>query len=230
MSLLTGMSLATGASPCHTEQGGFSFPASLSEKYRPHLLEDFVGLDKPKRVLSKFAAAPFPNAAFLFVGPSGTGKTSAALALCETIRGELHHIPSQKCAAGTVEDVTRQCWYVPRNNTLHVVLVDEADQMSGAAQLSFLSKLDGTAFPPQTVFIFTANDTERLQPRFLSRCMTLEFSSHGLAKPTAQLLEEIWRKEAGDVPFPKDFLRVAQDSKNNVRDAINSLQVELLAL
>jgi replication-associated recombination protein RarA len=213
-----------------TAQSGLSFPASLSEKYRPHSLQDFVGLEKPKKVLAKFADSPFPNAAFLFVGPSGTGKTSMALALCEAIRGELHHIPSQSCNVATVEDVVRQCHYVPRNNTLHVVLVDEADQMSSAAQLCFLSKLDGTAFPPQTVFVFTANDTERLQDRFLSRCMVLPFSSHGMAKEAAGLLERIWLAEAGETAERPNFLRMVQDGKNNVRDAVNSLQVELLAL
>jgi replication factor C subunit 2/4 len=211
-------------------QAGINFPASLSEKYRPRSLRDFVGLEKPKRVLAKFADSPFPNAAFLFVGPSGTGKTSMALALCEAIRGELHHIPSQNCNVATLEDVVRQCWYVPKNNTLHVVLVDEADQMTPPAQLAFLSKLDGTAFPPQTVFIFTANDTDRLQDRFLSRCMVLNFSSQGLAKPTAELLERIWLAEAGETAEKPNFLRMVQDSKNNVRDAVNSLQVELLAV
>jgi DNA polymerase III delta prime subunit len=151
-----------------------------------------------------------------------------ALALCEAIRGELHHIPSQNCNVGTVEEVTRMCHYVPRKNSLHVVLVDEADQMSNAAQLSFLSKLDGTAFPPQTVFIFTANDTERLQARFLSRCMTLQFSSHGMAGDAAVMLERIWKQEAGDAPCP-NFARIVKDSANNLRDAVNSLQVELLA-
>jgi replication factor C subunit 2/4 len=228
MSLFDGTALITGAPKA--EQGSMVFPASLSEKYRPHTLSDFVGLDKPKRVLAKFADSPFPSAAFLFVGPSGTGKTSMALALCEAIRGELHHIPSQSCNVAEVENVVRMCHYVPRNNTLHVVLVDEADQMSTAAQLSFLSKLDGTAFPPQTVFIFTANDTERLQDRFLSRCMVLPFSSQGLAKPTAELLERIWTHEAGETGEKPNFLRMVQDSKNNVRDAVNSLQVELLAL
>jgi replication factor C subunit 2/4 len=210
-------------------QAGINFPASLSEKYRPRSLRDFVGLEKPKKVLSKFADSPFPNAAFLFVGPSGTGKTSMALALCEAIRGELHHIPSQSCNVATLEDVVRQCWFVPKNNTLHVVLVDESDQMTPAAQLAFLSKLDGTAFPPQTCFVFTANDTERLQDRFLSRCMVLNFSSQGLAKPTAELLERIWLAEAGETAEKPNFLRMVQESKNNVRDAVNSLQVELLA-
>jgi replication-associated recombination protein RarA len=211
-------------------QAGINFPASLSEKYHPRSLRDFVGLEKPKRVLAKFADSPFPNAAFLFVGPSGTGKTSMALALCEAIRGELHHIPSQNCNVATLEDVVRQCWYVPKNNALHVVLVDEADQMTPQAQLAFLSKLDGTAFPPQTVFIFTANDTARLQDRFLSRCMVLPFSSQGLAKPTAELLERIWLAEAGETAEKPNFLRMVQDCKNNVRDAVNSLQVELLAV
>jgi replication-associated recombination protein RarA len=228
MSLFDGMNMITGSS--NAEQAGFAFPASLSEKYRPHSLRDFVGLDKPKRVLAKFADSPFPNAAFLFVGPSGTGKTSMGLALCEAIRGELHHIPSQSCNVANVEDVVRQCHYVPRNNTLHVVLVDEADQMSSAAQLCFLSKLDGTQFPPQTVFVFTANDTAKLQDRFLSRCMVLNFSTQGLAKPTAELLERIWKAETGDtVTDSPNFLRMVQDSKNNVRDAVNSLQVEILA-
>ena len=211
-------------------QGGFPFPQSLTERYRPHSLADFVGLDKPKKILANFAARPFPNAAFLFLGPSGTGKTSMALALCEAIGGELHHIPSQSCNVATVEDVARQCHYIPRNNTLHVVLVDESDQMTPASQLSFLSKLDGTAFPPQTVFIFTANDTERLQDRFLSRCMVLQFQSHGMAKEAASLLEKIWQKEAGDSAEKPNFLRMVQDSKNNVRDAVNSLQVELLSV
>lgn len=230
MSLFDGTALITGAP--RTEQAGFEFPASLSEKYRPHTLADFVGLEKPKRVLAKFADAPFPNAAFLFVGPSGTGKTSMALALCEAIKGELHHVPSQQCNVGTIEDTVRQCHYVPRNGarSLHVELVDEADQMSSAAQLALLSKLDGTAFPPSTCFIFTANDTERLQDRFLSRCMTLQFSSHGMAQDAATLLERIWVAEAGRDAEKSNFLRTVQNAKNNLRDAVNSLQVELLAL
>jgi replication-associated recombination protein RarA len=206
------------------------FPASLSERYRPRTLADFVGLEKPKKVLRKFADSPFPNAAFLFVGPSGVGKTSAGIALCEMLRGELHHVPSQQCNVGNVEDVVRQCHYVPKNGTFHVVLVDEADQMSKAAQLALLSKLDATAFPPSTVFVFTCNSTEGLEPRFLSRCMELQFQSHGIAGETAKLLEFIWNSEAGESTEKPNFLRLVQSSKNNVRDAINSLQVELLSV
>jgi len=191
-----------------------------------------VGLEKPKRVLAHFAASPFPNAAFLFVGPSGTGKTSMALALCKAIHGELHHIPSQQANVSTIEEVTRMCWYIPRNGqkSLHVVLIDEIDAASKAAHLALLSKTDGTAFPPSTVFVATCNSTENLEPRFLSRFMQLQFSSHGMAKEAASLLERIWIAEAGQTSEQPNFLRMVQDSKNNVRDAVNSLQVELLAL
>jgi hypothetical protein len=53
--------------------------------------------------------------------------------------------------------------------------------MTNAAQLALPSKLDSTDAVPNTIWIFTANDTERLERRFLSRCKLLEFSSYGLA-------------------------------------------------
>lgn len=143
-----------------------AFPQSLTEKYRPRTIAEFAGLDKPKRILSRFGANPYPSA-WLFVGPSGVGKTAMALALAETLRAELHHIPSQQCLVANVEDVIRR-WYVPVSGGFHLILVDEADRMSNAAQLHFLSKLDATAFPPQTIFVFTCNTTDGLEPRFLS--------------------------------------------------------------
>jgi hypothetical protein len=33
----------------------FAFPQSLAEKYRPHCIADFVGLDKPRKILAKLA-------------------------------------------------------------------------------------------------------------------------------------------------------------------------------
>jgi replication-associated recombination protein RarA len=221
------VSLFSNLPGSHT-QIGFAFPTALTEKYRPHAVSDFVGLDKPKRILAKFADAPYPSA-WRFIGPSGTGKTSMALAFCEAIKGELHHVPSQQCNVENLENVVRTCHYYPsEGKSMHVVLIDEGDKMSKAAQLYLLSKMDATAFPPSTIFFITCNSVEGLEDRFLSRTREIIFQSHGIAEQAASLLERVWQAEAGDAPQP-NFLRIVRDSQNNVRDALNTLETEILA-
>lgn len=157
-------------------------PALLTEKYRPATIEAFLGLDKAKRLCTKLARNPYESA-WVFVGASGMGKTTLALALADAMPAELHHIPSQDCNVERITSVHRTCQYVPAlGKRMHLVLVDEADQMTKAAQLALLSMLDSTNATPNTVWIFTCNTTEGLQDRFLSRCGVVEFSSYGIAK------------------------------------------------
>jgi DNA polymerase III gamma/tau subunit len=211
----------------------FAFPQPLTDRYQPTAVQDFVGLEKPRKILQKFVENPFPSA-WLFVGPSGTGKTSMALAISKAIAGELHHIPSQACDLAAVKRVTDTCHYYPRMmeegkpGKFHVVLADEADQMSPASQLAFLSLLDGTATPPNTVFIFTANAVDRLQDRFLSRCRRVDFSSYGLAEGIAGLLARIWNAETDNPAERPNFARIAKESNNNVRDALMTLEVQIM--
>jgi DNA polymerase III gamma/tau subunit len=108
------------------------------------------------------------------------------------------------------------------------VLADEADQMTNAAQLALLSKLDSTDPAPNTIWIFAANDTERLEGRFLSRYKVLDFSSYGLAGEIANYLDRVWHAEGGNGNGP-DLKRLAKDSRNNVRDCPMRLETELLA-
>ncbi len=109
-----------------------------------------------------------------------------------------------------------------------MVLADEADQMSSAAQLAFLSKLDGTAFPPNTVFIFTCNAVDRLADRFLSRCRRIDFSSYGMADGIQGLLARIWDAETDNPTERPNFARIAKESNNNVRDALMTLEVQIM--
>ena len=101
--------------------------------------------------------------------------------------------------------------------------------MSYPAQLAFLSKLDATAFPPNTIFVFTCNSTDNLEKRFLSRCRTIEFSSYGMANEIVGLLSAIWDKETDNPVERPNFQRIVKDATNNVRDALMTLEVELLA-
>ena len=84
----------------------FAFPQPLAEKYRPKTIAEFIGLERPKRIMTNFAHNP-RSVAFLFTGPSGTGKTTMALALCDAIAGELIHIPSQHCTVAELEESLR---------------------------------------------------------------------------------------------------------------------------
>ena len=215
-------------------QSGLAFPVSLAEKYRPRVVADFIGLAKPKAIVSNFLKAP-RESAFLFTGGTGLGKTTLALAMANELGAvepfDLHLVSSQKCTLDVIESVIAHCQYFPHKaGGFHVIIVDEADRMSPAAQLALLSKLDSTARPPRTIFIFTCNQTDGLEKRFLDRCnIRLEFSGYGMRAELAAFLADVWKKETAAEPTI-DFDRIAKDSANSVRGALGLLETELLGV
>ena len=201
------------------------FPKSLTEEFRPRTIADFVGLEKPKKVLSRLAEQP-RECALLFQGSPGTGKTTMAQAFAAQLGAEFHHIGSQECKLDSLQELSRICQFVPLSGGWHVVLVDEADVMSDAAQKYLLSKLDSTASCPKTIWVFTCNSVDKLEERFLSRTLKLDFNSYGAGTEIADLLAHIWKQKAGDAPAP-NLKRLAC---GNVRESLQRLEVELLAV
>lgn len=211
-------------------QSTFDFPQSLAEKYRPRKIEDFAGIPKAKKLCANLVQNP-RDLNLLFVGASGTGKTTLALALAEMMPAELHHTPSQNCNVAEIQRVRQTCQYVPMSGfKRHLWLIDEADQMSAQAQVALLSVLDSTNHPPNTIIIFTCNATDRLEPRFLSRCLVLEFSNYGISTEAIALLERVWNSEAPkDVSRP-NFARIVKENCGNIRACLMSLETELLCV
>lgn len=200
---------------------------SLTDKYCPSDPAEFIGLEKAKKVCAALTRNPMESG-FIFVGDSGMGKTKISLALASAIPAELHHIPSQDCNLETLRRVVSTCHYVPREGyRCHLVLVDEADQMTAAAQMYLLSKLDGSAKVPNTIFIFTCNSIDGFEVRFRSRNQVIEFSNYGVSKDAAALLERVWLAEANGAPMP-NFARIVKEANNNIRAALMELQTLIM--
>jgi len=201
-------------------QANLAFPQPLAEKYRPRTIADFIGLEKQRKVIGNFAKRPV-SCAWLFVGASGIGKSTMALALADEIKAELHHVPSQKANIENLDATVRKCWFAPMHaGGFHLVLVDEINNCTQAFQLALFSKLDSTDPPPQTIWIFTCNALDRLEKAFLSRCRLLEFSNYGIQSDLAEHLAKVWKAETG-ADGSLNWARIAKESNGNIRDALS---------
>jgi replication-associated recombination protein RarA len=209
---------------------GFAFPQSLAEKYRPRKISGFAGLEKQRKILSNFIKNPY-DSAWMFVGASGTGKTSLAMAVASELGSgaEVHHVGSQQCKLDTLENVVRMCSYVPLNGGFHVVICDEFDAASDAAQKYLLSKLDSSEPVPNTVWIFSANSIEHIETRFLSRCRVLEFSTYGMSDAICEYLEGVWKAECPNETCP-NLKRLVTETHSNVRESLMRLELEMMAM
>ena len=197
---------------------------SLVEKYRPLAIADFVGIAEIKAALTALAKDPY-SSAWLFVGGPGLGKTTIGQALFEAIGGQVQHIPARMCDLETVGRVTESCNYVPLMGGWNLVLADEIDQATRPAQVAWLSSLDSTRFPPQTIFVFTSNNLEKIEDRFQSRCRVMEFEAPTTAE-MVEFLAKVWKLET--TATAPDFEAIAVAAKGNVRTALMKLEVKLL--
>ena len=98
-------------------------------------------------------------------------------------------------------------------------------EISKHGQNAFLSVLDGTATPENTIFLFTANGTDKLEERFLSRCRKLKFEPPTV-REVSDFLARVW---AAEISAPAiDFEAIAKEADGNVRSALMELEGELL--
>lgn len=206
--------------------------ASLVEAYRPRVLSDLVGQHEAVGTLRTFLDDPVP-AAFIFAGPTGVGKTSAALAFArelgadpDSIVGGVDEIPSGEQTADKIRALLPAMWLRPMSgNGWRVVILNEGDRMSEAVQYIWLDALE--QLPPNTVVIFTTNHAEKMAKRLRDRCELCEFTADALAigAEVQQRVNAVWFAETGrtDAPRVDDLPGVIEGGEISIRAALQKL-------
>ena len=195
-------------------------PGLLVEKYRPRRLGTLFGQPEVVRALKAFVRAPYP-AAFLFTGETGTGKTSAALALAVELGcdleakefGGVHTLASGEQSADAVRECCQRMWLRPMTGSgWKVFILNEAERMHPQAETIWLDRLED--LPPKTVAIFTTNHGEKLNQRFRDRCIHMPFDSDArrLEQSARVFLTRLWQAETGRPPAGKLIERLVSEA------------------
>jgi DNA polymerase-3 subunit gamma/tau len=171
---------------------------SLYRTWRPKSFDDLVGQEVVVRTLRTALSSGKLAHAYLFSGPRGSGKTSAAkiLARCiECVHGPTPD-PDNTCEfctailAGNALDVLEidaasnrgideiralreSVKFAPSVMRAKVFIVDEAHMLTREGANAFLKTLEEP--PPHAVFILATTAPEQLPPTILSRCQRYAF-------------------------------------------------------
>lgn len=218
--------------------------AILYSKYRPHQFKGVVGQAAVVGLLQNQLRTNSVGHAYLFGGPSGTGKTTlarilAAASNCDKLRaGE----PCAKCPsckavqAGAHWDVmeidaasnrgiddirslTAKAAYAPMSRR-KVYIIDEAHGLTDVAWDALLKSLEDP--PPYMTWIFCTTVPDRLPETVRSRCQRCPVkavSSRDIAPVLARVAKsERVTIEAAGLQF------LAEASAQNVRTALTALE------
>lgn len=209
-------------------------PVALTEKYRPRCLDDIVGQGFAVHRLQSFLEFPH-SAAFVFSGATGTGKTSAAMALANELGVDydwgFRHIKSGELDVEEVRAALNQLRFAcPCGSGWKLIIADEADMMHKKSVGLWLSALED--LPDKSIVIFTTNHPDDFERRFLDRCEHIEFESNAstLWQDAQLLLTRLWEAERlhGCVPNIERFSKEIVDSGTlSFRRVVRAVETEM---
>ena len=218
---------------------------SLYRVWRPRSFADLVGQDAVVRTLSTALSTGRLAHAYLFSGPRGSGKTSAAkiLARCiECVNGPTATPDNtcENCVAilnGTALDVLEidaasnrgideiralrdAVKFSPANMRNKVYIIDEAHMLTKEGANAFLKTLEEP--PEYAVFILATTAPEALPPTILSRCQRYAFRR--IAIPTMiERMREISLAESISIDDAA-LGAIAYRADGGLRDALTMLE------
>lgn len=214
---------------------------TLYRKYRPATFESLLGQEVPVAVLKSALEHDRVSHAYLFAGPRGVGKTTAARLFAKGINCERGPTakPCNACdpcvsiwegrSLDVIEmdaashrgiddfrDLSEKTRFVPAGLRRKVYIIDEVHMLTLQAFNAFLKTLEEP--PPQCVFILATTDPDSVPVTIHSRCLRLEFRL--IPEPDiAAHCREVAEREGVSLSEEAAHL-VARAAEGSLRDAL----------
>ncbi|MDX1392854.1 MAG: DNA polymerase III subunit gamma/tau [Gemmatimonadota bacterium] len=225
------------------------YRTALARTHRPRRFEELVGQDHVGATLRAAVESGRVAHAYLFSGPRGVGKTTAARILAMALncpRGEggepcgecesCERIWSGRASLDVVEidaashrgvddarDLRERAMYAPTGDDRYkVYILDEAHMLTRDAWNALLKILEEP--PPRVVFAFATTEPQKIEQGaapVMSRCQRFDFRRVSVGDITDRLAEVLDRE---GVAHEGDALRsIARRADGGVRDALSLL-------
>jgi len=218
---------------------------ALYRAWRPQQFRDMVGQQHIIQTLQNAIREQRVSHAYLFNGPRGTGKTTAAKVLAKAVNCERGPAvePCNECdacrgiTAGSVMDVVEidaasnrgideirdirdKVRYAPSEVRMKVYIIDEVHMLTAEAFNALLKTLEEP--PSHVIFILATTEPHKLPATIISRCQRFDFRQVSLEEQCERLIEIC--KEEGIQADDDAISYIARLSEGGMRDAISLLE------
>ncbi|MFG6113544.1 DNA polymerase III subunit gamma/tau [Halobacillus sp. MO56] len=217
---------------------------ALYRVWRPRTFEDVVGQTHITRTLQNAIMQDKFSHAYLFSGPRGTGKTSAAKIFAKAVNCERSPAkePCNECAAclgiqdGSISDVIEidaasnngveqireirdKVKYAPSVVEYKVYIIDEVHMLSIGAFNALLKTLEEP--PKHVIFILATTEPHKIPLTIISRCQRFDFKRIA-QQAMVERMEKIISQEG--IHVSREALEVvALTAEGGMRDALSLL-------
>ena len=217
---------------------------ALYRKYRPTVFDDVVGQEHITETLKNSLSSGKIFHAYLFTGTRGTGKTTCAKILANSVCCEspVNGEPCGECSAckliakgavtyiseidaasnngvNDIRELREQVNFLPVSLKYRVYIIDEVHMLTTSAFNALLKTLEEP--PAHVVFILATTEVHKLPATILSRCQRFDFRR---LEPSVicQRLEKVAKSEGVNIT-PDAALKIAALADGGMRDALSIL-------
>lgn len=212
----------------------------FARKWRPQDFDEIIGQEHITTILKNAISMNRVHHAYLFTGPRGVGKTSAARILSKALNCETGPTPNpcNKCTScqeisnttsldvmeidgasnrgiDEMRSLREAVKFSPAKSKYKIYIIDEVHMLTTEAFNALLKTLEE---PPLHVkFIFATTEPHKLLATIISRCQRFDFRRISI-KDIVEKLKEVAKEEKLNVE-EEVFLYIARASDGSMRDA-----------